>query len=150
MTEKRSARIRPALLAGIALLAGAALWSACGNDDDSGLPVDQVIRITETNFIPNEVTLDSGSRVEWQNRYRESRTVTSGRGAADPGAGQLFDVTLRGYKSGEAIGGTWQQVFIAADTLRPDTIDYFSRLVPDGFPGTFRGRVIIVPYQIDD
>jgi hypothetical protein len=146
MTARRSTRIRPALLAGLALLAGAVHWAACGDDDDSGLPVDRTIRITETNFIPNEVTVVSGSRIEWQNRFREDRTVTSGTGAADPAAGDLFDVTLRGYRSGEAIGGTWQQVFTATDTLHPDTIHYFSRLVPDGFTSPFRGRVIVTPF----
>lgn len=145
MINRSVLRFAPARLAGVAMILGAAAWSACSSDD-AGVPVDVTVRITETNFIPNEVTVESGSRIEWQNRHNEARTVTSGHDATDLSAGQLFDVTLRGYRSGEAVGGIFQRVFVSSDTLKPDTIEYFSRLVPPGFASPFRGRVIVTPH----
>jgi hypothetical protein len=82
----------------------------------------------------------AGALIEWQNRSQETRTVTSGDSLAAPDVGDLFDQSLAGYASGHAIGGTFQFKFD-----HPDTVHYFSRVVPAGFKGSFRGTIYIVP-----
>jgi hypothetical protein len=115
--------------------------TACGDDTDD-LPVaDHVIRVTESNFNPsNPAGVHVGERIEWQNTFSQARTVISGTGPDDPDRGDLFDVTLPGYKAGDAIGGRFQIV-----VTEPDTIHYFNTILPDGFVGPFRGQIIVQP-----
>lgn len=145
LTRRCPSRFPRPFLAGLCALILAAGAPGCSDEQDDGPVIDEVVRITETTFVPNEITVFSGARVQWENRVRFDRTVTSGRNADDPVAGASFDEMLRGYRSGEVVGGLYQRVFVNPDTLRPDTVEYFSRLVPDGFVGTMRGRVIVLP-----
>lgn len=125
-------------VAGLAL-AGLLMTPGCGEDPTGPTPT-QVIVIRDTAFIPNSVRVKVGALIEWQNWSQETRTVTSGDSASAPDAGALFDESLAGYASGHAIGGTFRYTFVA-----PDTVTYFSRLVPGGFKGAFRGSIFIEP-----
>lgn len=124
----------------LAAVVGALLLIGCLSCSDrvTGSLVDQVVRITDSNFIPGDLVLERGVIVEWQNASRERRTVTSGHGASDPAAGREFDVELAGYKAGEPFGGSYRRRF-----TQVDTVFYFSRLVPDNFVGNFAGKIII-------
>jgi hypothetical protein len=114
---------------------------ACGDDTDELLPADVIIRVTESNFNPsNPAGVHVGNRIEWQNTFSGPRTVISGSGPDDPNKGELFEVTLPGYKPGEAIGGRFQIV-----VTEPDTIEYFNSILPGGFVGPFRGMIIVQP-----
>lgn len=127
-------------LAALAALAGAlalASWS-CASDKPTGPPAAADIKIMDTVFLPPIVTIDPGQTVEWVNRSREHRTVTSGLGPGDPAAGLAFDEDLAGYKPGEPDGGHFRKTFAHSDTVR-----YFSRLSPSGFGGTITGTIII-------
>jgi hypothetical protein len=112
----------------------------CSEDPATGPHVDVVIKIRDTTYIPSNVTIEVNQRVEWQNWSRDTRTITSGVGPEDPDAGEILDVSLEGYPSGEAIGGRLQRQF-----TEPDTFYYFSREVPDGFTGDFLGVIIVTP-----
>jgi plastocyanin len=79
---------------------------ACASDKPTGPPAAAEIKIMDTAFVPAIVSIDPGQTIEWINRSRDHRTVTSGFGAADPEAGQDFDVDLAGYRPGEPDGGT--------------------------------------------
>lgn len=48
---------------------------------------------TGTSFAPNDLSINVGDTVEWV-WTGGFHTVTNGTGAADPGAGTLFDATL--------------------------------------------------------
>lgn len=115
-----------------------ALGTLSCSDRVTGAHPDQVIRVTDSNFIPGDLLLERGVLIEWQNASREPRTITSGHDADDPEAGQVFDVELAGYRSGEPIGGTYRRRFTEIDTIY-----YFSRHVPEDFTGNFAGKIII-------
>jgi hypothetical protein len=129
------------------VLSSAALF-ACGGDDENCAPYDSdelpaashVIRVNESNFTMVPSIVNVGDRVEWQNRWREARTVISGTGPDDPERGQLFSETLLPYCSGEAIGGRFQMVF-----TEPDTIHFYNDILPPGYIGNFHGMFIVVP-----
>lgn len=126
--------------ASIPLVAVLLVSPGCSEDPPTGPPVDRTIRVLDTTFIPSNTTIEVGAWVEWQNRSQQDRTITSGTGLEDPTAGDLFDVMLDGYPSGEAIGGRFLRQF-----TEPDTIYYFSRKVPDGYTGDFLGVLIVTP-----
>ncbi len=127
------------ILMALALSAPAAvILSSCGDDDAGGPPADVVIRINESNFNPASIEISAGQVVEWENRFSQTRTVTSGTGPDDPDAGLEFDESLAGYPSGKVVGGRYRMKF---DT--PDTIRYFSREVPPGFVGVFSGNILV-------
>jgi plastocyanin len=134
----------PAVIGALATLAlaGALLTPGCSEDPTGPVP-DQVIKIWDTTFNPNSVRVKAGSLIEWENHSQQARTVTSGDSANASDAGVLFDANLAGYASGHAVGGTFQYRFVA-----PDTITYFSRLVPGDYKPTsksFGGTIYIVP-----
>jgi hypothetical protein len=136
----RRSRATRVVAASLPLVAVLLVSPGCSEDPPTGPPVDRTIRVLDTTFIPSNTTIEVGSWVEWQNRSQEDRTITSGTGLDDPTAGDLFDVMLDGYPSGEAIGGRFLRQF-----TEPDTIYYFSRKVPDGFTGDFLGVLIVTP-----
>jgi plastocyanin len=125
-------------LVGVAVLV-LSLGSGCG-DDAAGPEVDREVRVERARFFPEVIDVTPGAKIRWVNvlpRTAENeRTVTSGTGKEDPDAGDTFDVTLRGYASGEARGETFVFEFIDRGTFT-----YFSRL-PDGeeFFGTVTVR----------
>lgn len=99
---------------------------------------DHEIRVETARFFPSVEDVALGASVRWTNVLRDApenvRTVTSGTGPDDPEAGALFDVSLKGFASGEATG----ESFLFSFSER-GTYSYFSRL-PDGaeFTGTIR------------
>jgi hypothetical protein len=125
-----------------------AAFLACGGDDENCAPYDSdelppataVIRVNESNFTMVPSTVQVGDRVEWQNWFRQPRTVISGTGPDDPERGQLFSETLLPYCSGEAIGGRFQMVF-----TEPDTIHFYNDILPPGYVGNFHGMFIVLP-----
>jgi len=124
-----SGRFRFALALGVLVLG-----TSCG-DDSTKVDADVEVRIERARFFPNEVSISPGAKVRWVNVLPRSaeneRTVTSGT-KDDPDAGSLFDVTLKGYASGEPEGETFVFEFD-----EPAVYHYFSRL-PTGeeFTGT--------------
>jgi plastocyanin len=114
--------------------------ASCGDEETSGPAPDVTIRVNESNFNPASREIHVGQTVEWENRYRDGRTVTSGLGPDDPDAGLLFDEELAGYPSGEAVGGKFRFKFLEADTVH-----YFSRDVPGGFVGVLGGTITVIP-----
>lgn len=118
----------------VAALAG---WS-CASDKPTGPPAAAEIKIMDTSFVPAIVSIDPGQTVEWINRSRDHRTVTSGLDAADPEAGQDFDVDLAGYRPGEPDGGHFRKTF-----AHTDTVHFFSRIAPSGLGRTIRGTIIV-------
>lgn len=80
---------------------GLALILAAGCDDEDGANEPIVgdgnvfeVQIEGDMFTPRELTIPVGATVRWVNGDSEDHTVTSGTGAADPGAGASFDRTL--------------------------------------------------------
>lgn len=126
-----------AALLGLSLLL-VATNPGCSEDPPTGPLVNVVIKIRDTTFFPSNVAIQVNQRVEWQNWSRDDRTVTSGLGPNDPDAGDILDIRLDGYPSGEAIGGRYQLQF-----TEPDTFYYFSREVPPGYEGAFLGTIIV-------
>ena len=131
----------------VLLFLSSAAFFGCG-DDENCAPYDAdelpaanaVIRVNESNFTQVPSTVHVGDRVEWQNRFRESRTVISGTGPDDPERGQLFSETLLPYCSGEAIGGRFQMVFTEVDTIH-----FYNDILPPGYVGNFHGMFIVLP-----
>lgn len=111
---------------------------ACASDKPTGPPAAAEIKIMDTAFVPAIVSIDPGQTIEWINRSRDHRTVTSGFGAADPEAGQDFDVDLAGYRPGEPDGGHFRKTF-----AHTDTVHFFSRIAPSGLGSTISGTIII-------
>ena len=92
----------------------------------------------DTAFVPAFTEISPGETVEWINRSRENRTVTSGVGAADTTAGFEFDIDLAGYKPGEPDGDHFRKTF-----THTDTVYYFSRTTPPGYGGVMSGIIVV-------
>ena len=118
-----------------AVLAAFLILVSCGEDDPPG--ADHEIKIRIVDFIQRDLPVRPGETVEWVNTLARpnTRTVTSGR-PTDPDStqGLLFDVTLLGYKAGEAFGQRFRFKFEDAGDY-----PYFTRLPGDNqFTGIIR------------
>ncbi len=130
-----------------ALLAGALVLSACGDDDDdngrtgadgngterppevvvpdescAGLTPARTVTMRGNAFVPDDIEIGFGEVVRWVNEDGETHTVTSGE-RDDADAGRLFDATV-------PPGGEFCYRFeVRSDRDDDDDdIDYFCRI----------------------
>jgi plastocyanin len=120
------------------VLAAAASLAGLACSDDPAPKADAEVRVETQRFFPAQLFIARGDQVRWVNVLRRDagnvRTVTSGTGPDDPEAGELFDVSLQGFATGEIEGESTTYTFNEAGTYT-----YFSR-EPQGqeFTGTVR------------
>lgn len=133
----RSSGIR-GFAAGGLFLAGLLFAPGCSEDEQVPF-ADHEVKVRRIDFLPDSLFVAAGERVRWVNTLSQStqntRTVTSGEGPGDPEAGSLFDATLAGYSSGNAVGD-----YFVFQFLDPGRYPYFTRL-PTG--DEYSGVIIV-------